>query len=46
MVSTFDQHSFNKSWTNVERSVQTAAIPFSNFKNKGHVVWMLNENLN
>ena len=45
-VSTFDQHSFNKSLTDVdqmlktktERSVQTASTPFNIFENKGNVV--------
>ena len=49
-VSTFAQHSFNKSYTDVgqildERSVQTVSTPFKIFKNKENVESMLNESL-
>ena len=50
-LTTFAQHLFNKSWTDVgqmldERSVQTVSAPFNIFKNKENVESMFNESFN
>ena len=45
-VSTFDQHLFNKSWTDVGQILKLSRWAIQHFENKGKIELMLKESLN